>query len=110
MKAIRDLDSENNLSAELDLGTELPLAYKHNGSRIGGTLTMLFGALFVAAPLGIIVLLVFFPDGSSTGGRITLRSEVSAYRVDVDWLTGQVRVHAGAVDEPGDQVLGEFRS
>jgi len=52
----------------------------------------------------------FFPDGSSTGGRITLRSEANAYLVDVDWLTGQVRVHAGTPDEAGDSALGELRS
>jgi len=37
----------------------------------------------------------FFPDGSSSGGRITLsRGGRQAY-VDVDWLTGEVRVHSG---------------
>ena len=41
----------------------------------------------------------FFPDGSSTGGRVTLSSAERRYHVDVDWLTGQVRVHSG---EPGD--------
>lgn len=35
----------------------------------------------------------FFPDGSSTGGRVTLRIGERHYHVDVDWLTGQVRVH-----------------
>lgn len=37
----------------------------------------------------------FFPDGSSTGGRVTLASGERRYHVDVDWLTGQVRMHAG---------------
>lgn len=37
----------------------------------------------------------FFPDGSSTGGRVTLSSGERRYHVDVDWLTGQVRVHGG---------------
>ncbi len=41
----------------------------------------------------------FFPDGSSTGGRVSLTSGQRRYHVDVDWLTGQVRVRAG---EPGD--------
>ncbi len=37
----------------------------------------------------------FFPDGSSSGGRITMSAgPVQAY-VDVDWLTGQVRVRSG---------------
>ncbi len=37
----------------------------------------------------------FYPDGSSSGGRITMsRGSQQAY-VDVDWLTGRVRVQSG---------------
>jgi general secretion pathway protein H len=42
----------------------------------------------------------FFPDGSSTGGRITLSSERLRYLVDVDWLTGRVRVLETVAEEP----------
>jgi general secretion pathway protein H len=34
----------------------------------------------------------FYPDGSSTGGRVTLSRGESSYKVDVDWLTGRVRI------------------
>lgn len=34
----------------------------------------------------------FFPDGGSTGGRITLSYAERAFGVDVDWLTGKVRI------------------
>jgi len=34
----------------------------------------------------------FFPDGSSTGGAITVSSPKIAYRVNVDWLTGAVAI------------------
>jgi general secretion pathway protein H len=34
----------------------------------------------------------FFPDGSSTGGRITLRAGQRQWHVNVSWLTGEVRV------------------
>ena len=34
----------------------------------------------------------FFPDGSSTGGRITLHSGRREWHVNVSWLTGEVRV------------------
>ena len=34
----------------------------------------------------------FFPDGSSTGGRITLQSGRRQWHVNVSWLTGDVRV------------------
>jgi general secretion pathway protein H len=32
----------------------------------------------------------FFPDGTSTGGRITLARGERKYGVDINWLTGQV--------------------
>ncbi len=34
----------------------------------------------------------FFPDGSSTGGRITLRGGSDDYDVSVDWITGRISV------------------
>lgn len=34
----------------------------------------------------------FFPDGSSTGGRITASDGRAERVIDVDWLTGRVRV------------------
>ena len=34
----------------------------------------------------------FFPDGSSTGGHITLQREQRQWRVNVAWLTGAVSV------------------
>ena len=34
----------------------------------------------------------FFPDGSSTGGRITVSSGDRKFLVDVDWLTGRVSI------------------
>lgn len=37
----------------------------------------------------------FFPDGSSTGGHITLSRGRRTWQVDVAWLTGAVRVVAG---------------
>ena len=34
----------------------------------------------------------FFPDGSSTGGAITVSGPKLAYRINVDWLTGSVAI------------------
>jgi general secretion pathway protein H len=34
----------------------------------------------------------FFPDGSSTGGRIRLTMDAQGAQVTVDWLTGQVAI------------------
>ena len=34
----------------------------------------------------------FFPEGAATGGRFLLSHGKSAWQVDVEWLTGEVRV------------------
>jgi general secretion pathway protein H len=38
----------------------------------------------------------FFPDGSSTGGRVTLQREKREWHINVAWLTGAVSVVADA--------------
>lgn len=38
----------------------------------------------------------FYPDGTSTGGRLILRYGTSGYQVDVDWLTGRIELSAAA--------------
>jgi general secretion pathway protein H len=42
----------------------------------------------------------FFPDGSSTGGRITLETQKRHYLVDVEWLTGRIRILDNATHQP----------
>ena len=39
----------------------------------------------------------FFPDGSSTGGRVYLKIAEQSLKVDIEWLTGRIRVQE---DEP----------
>ncbi len=34
----------------------------------------------------------FFPDGGSTGGRVTLSAGERKFDIDVDWLTGRVAI------------------
>ncbi|MFC3652539.1 GspH/FimT family pseudopilin [Dyella humi] len=41
---------------------------------------------------GEIARIRFFPDGSSTGGRITLRSGQREWHVNVSWLTGAISI------------------
>jgi general secretion pathway protein H len=36
--------------------------------------------------------ILFFPDGSSTGGRIDLEWEGFLQRIDVNWLNGKIRI------------------
>lgn len=35
----------------------------------------------------------FYPDGSSTGGRVTVGQGERKFEIDVDWLTGRVRIN-----------------
>jgi general secretion pathway protein H len=35
----------------------------------------------------------FYPDGSSTGGRVTVGKDDRKFEIDVDWLTGRVRIN-----------------
>lgn len=44
----------------------------------------------------------FFPDGTSTGGRVTLTRGDTRYHVLIDWLTGRVRI----VDRVEDDEAG----
>lgn len=37
----------------------------------------------------------FFPTGAATGGRIVLKRGEAAWRIDVAWLTGEVRLSRG---------------
>ena len=34
----------------------------------------------------------FYPDGGSTGGRVTLAAGERKFEIDVDWLTGRVAI------------------
>jgi general secretion pathway protein H len=42
----------------------------------------------------------FFPDGASTGGHVRLRRGDAEWRVDVEWLTGEVVLRRGGGDAP----------
>ena len=49
----------------------------------------------------------FFPDGSSTGGRVTLMRDNLGYLVDVDWLTGRIVIQDGSLVGGDEAVLFE---
>ena len=36
----------------------------------------------------------FFADGSSTGGRITLERGHTSWKIDINWLTGQIELES----------------
>jgi general secretion pathway protein H len=37
----------------------------------------------------------FFPDGSATGGRITLEKNKLSQEININWLTGHVSIDFG---------------
>jgi general secretion pathway protein H len=39
----------------------------------------------------------FFPDGSSSGGQLLLQGGSRSYKLDVDWLTGKIRIEEASV-------------
>ncbi|HEX7339326.1 MAG TPA: GspH/FimT family pseudopilin [Rhodanobacteraceae bacterium] len=43
----------------------------------------------------------FFPDGSSTGGHVTLRRGAREWRINVAWLTGAISIQTGASKAAG---------
>lgn len=58
-----------------------------------------FGVAFFGArevqPMRGVGAIQFFPDGASTGGRVQLTAKNAAWNVDVQWLTGEVKVARG---------------
>ena len=38
----------------------------------------------------------FYPDGSSTGGRVTVGQGERKFEVDIDWLTGRIHINQPA--------------
>ncbi len=64
------------------------------GQREGGwpdTLTLLATVAREEQPRPQVAAIRFFPDGSSSGGRIVLRREDAALQLGVHWLTCRVR-------------------
>ncbi len=48
--------------------------------------------------------IVFFPDGTSSGGRITLADENRSADISVEWLTGRVRTLYSAIHGHEDSI------
>lgn len=56
-------------------------------------LTLLTGKNLVKGGAGAVF---FYPDGSSSGGLITLQQGQRRQQIDINWLTGEVNVNAYA--------------
>ncbi len=70
--------------------------YRLGGSRKGRQLPSHLQLTLVTARSELLSAQVgsirFFPDGSTTGGRISLKGDKRTYHVDIDWLTGKVSI------------------
>jgi general secretion pathway protein H len=77
---------------------------EHARYAIGSDIVVLpEGTRLIAVPRGMnpvhtisvddpIVRLEFYPDGSSTGASVELRNASAFWQLDVDWLTGRIRL------------------
>lgn len=68
--------------------------------RIDGSLSVRFTGVREAQLRAGEGAVLFFPDGGSTGGRITLSAGKAAWSIDVGWLTGETRLLRDAVRTP----------
>jgi general secretion pathway protein H len=89
----RAISGNREATFTLDVGTR---RYAVDGEQRVGTLAEDLEVSFVSArserldeTTGIVR---FYPDGSSTGGRVSLSRGEREYHVDVDWLTGRISI------------------
>ncbi len=75
---------------EMDLDTRAWTAPNSHQGSLPATLKVTFNGVRQEQPASRKAAIRFFPDGSATGGRISLRTQGVGYRVDVRWLTGEV--------------------
>ena len=85
----RALTTGQPQSFAMDLDKRTWVAAGHHGS-LPADLKVTFDAVREEQASAREAAIKFFPDGSATGGRISLRTEGVGWRVDVRWLTGEV--------------------
>lgn len=73
----------------MDLDQRTWTAADHHGT-LPRTLQVAFNAVREEQSRSREAAIKFFPDGSATGGRVSLRTQGVGWRVDVRWLTGEV--------------------
>ena len=80
------------LSFDVDIRAGTYRTVKHRDVHLPAGVRLSITSATADAPDGHTGRIRFFPDGSSTGGRITLQSGQRQWRVNVSWLTGAVNV------------------
>lgn len=95
LREARSLAIRDNREAALVVDTEAK-AYRLDGAEGLHALDPALGVSLVAAASEQVddaaARIRFFPDGTSTGGRVTLERNERTYHVVVDWLTGRVEL------------------
>jgi general secretion pathway protein H len=87
---VQAMTTGTSQSLEIDLDARSWNAPRKHHGEIPGDLQLRFQGVRQEQRTQRTAAIRFFPDGSSTGGRISLRAHDSGIRVDVRWLTGEV--------------------
>ena len=77
-------------SFQLDTRTREWQAPNHHQGRLPAKIDVVATVAKNEQPSAQVAAIRFFPDGAATGGRIVLKRGTAAWRIDVDWLTGEV--------------------
>lgn len=101
LKVVALLKSDRNMaiSRGQEIVTRVDAAGQSIVSGANDTRTPVSNAVTLAFSNGGDGGILFHPDGSSSGGSITLRSRAAAYRIDVTAITGYIAL--SPVEQPG---------
>ncbi len=101
LNVMAQLKSDRNLA--ISRGQEIVTRVDTAGSSVvsgaAGSQTIVANAVALAFSGGRDGGILFHPDGSSSGGIITVQSRAAAYRIEVTAITGYIALHP--VEQPG---------
>ena len=80
---------------EIDVGNRRWTAAGKRQGQLPDDIELLVTTAREETPARDVAAVRFFPDGAATGGRIVLKIDDAAWRVDVGWLTGEVTLQRG---------------
>lgn len=79
----------------LDANTRQWKAPKQRNGTLPEVIKIVATVARIEQPAEGVAAIRFFPDGASTGGRIILSRDKASWQLDVDWLTGEVKIKRG---------------
>lgn len=92
--AARAITQERTTMFRLDPASGIWREGARRGKVPAGTHIIFRGVTAVAVRKGSIGTVTFTPDGSASGGRITLAGPAGVRVIAIDWLTGRIRIDA----------------